>query len=181
MRGLFHRLRYVAIATSLMVLAAGCTKPGGKKHEDHPAFNEGGKMTLVMDGQPYEVNLSDIQFVNADGDYPDYVDVNGNKTRLMFECRKDFDIDFDSDAAYAPIVNAALPLGNLGLDDEELTLQLPGLGEFTATSGSLTLHKFRIGRDGRDWWDGQLTLAIDSDQGPKTLTGTFSWCIVPVW
>ena len=99
----------------------------------------------------------------------------------MFECKKDYDLDFDADTAYNPIVNVALPVGTLGMEDEELTLNLPNLGEFPVKSGSLTLQKFQTGRDGRDWWDGQLMLTLETDQDPKTATGTFSWCIVPVW
>ncbi len=185
MRAAQHgRILHSMIVCGLIVAAASCSKSqkqSGKSYEDYPEFKEGGTMTLTMDGQPYTIHLSDIQFANTDGDYPDYVEVTGNETRILFECKKDFDLDFDGENAYDPIVNAPLPAGNLGFDEEELTLNLPGLGVFTVSSGSLTVLKYQIGRDGRDWWDGKISLTIESDQGQKTLPGDFSWCIVPVW
>jgi len=182
--GMKRSIPKAGMLCGLVALAIGCGKPGsqgGKRYEDYPVFDEGGTMSLTMDGQPYTINLADIQFANTDGDYPDYIEAIGGATRLMFECKKDFNVDFDSDAIYDPILNAPLPIGNLGIDGEELTLGLPELGAFTVSGGSLTLLKYQIGRDGRHWWDGTISLTIESDQGQKTLPGSFSWCIVPVW
>ena len=64
------------VAICGLFAAAGCGKhksQSGKSYEDYPAFNEGGTMTLTLDGQPYTIKPEDIQFVNTDGDYPDYV------------------------------------------------------------------------------------------------------------
>jgi len=184
MRGCRIHHYVLASLLSIGISTAGCSRSGessGKSYEDYPEFREGGEIMLTMEGDPYTLRMNEIFFANTDEGYPDYIEINGVETKIVVECRKDFDLDFDTDHAYDPIINAPLPVGTLGFEDTEMRLNLPGLGVFTVTGGSLTLLKYQIGRDGRDWWDGKISLTIETDQGEKVLPGTFSWCIVPVW
>lgn len=170
------------VALAMVGLLLGCKQAApGKTYEDYPEFQEGGEMTLIVDGSPRTIRLNDITFANTEGDYPDYIEALGNDTRLMFECSKSHDLDFDSDAAYQPIVNVPLAIGNLGFDEEGSTLQIPNVDTFDVLNGTITMQKFEIGRDGRDWWEGQISLTLDAADGPLTVSGTFAWCIVPVW
>src|SRR5690348_13975777 len=118
-------MRAVPFALALVTLIiAGCARQqssSGKTYEDYPVFQPGGKIDLTFEGQPYTVNVSEIFFNNTDEGYEDYVEVTGAGTRLLFTCRKDFNMDFDSEKSYEPIVNAPLPTGVEGFEDEEMT------------------------------------------------------------
>jgi len=150
-----------------------------KRYEDYPEFQEGGSMTLTVEGQPYTVTLGSVIFANTDEGYSDYVEIEGQGTRILAECANK-DLDFDSETSYAPLVNTALPLGVKDFP-EAMTIELSGLGNYPVTGGSLTLQKFQIGRDGHDWWEGQISITVETTAGIRTISGPFSWCIVPVW
>jgi hypothetical protein len=174
-------LKFAAVVC-IAVAVAACKAPAtGNSYEDYPEFQEGGEITLTIDGTPRTIRLNDIVFANTDDGYPDYVEARGNNTRLVFECSKDHNLDFDTDSAYQPIISVGLPLENPGSGDEKFTIQIPNLDTFDVLGGSLTMEKYTIGRDGRDWWDGTLRLTLESADAPITVNGTFSWCIVPVW
>ena len=132
-----------------------------------------------MQGQTGAVNVDYIVYANTDSDYPDYIEIQGPGTFITAE-NPNKDLDFDTDTAYQPIVNTPLQVKDAGSGDE-MTVNVPGLGQYPITSGTITMQKFVIGRDGHDWWDGNITLHLETAAGPQTVNGTFSFCIVPVW
>lgn len=179
---MLNRFRLVLLLQAYLVstMLSGCSAPvDSKRYEDYPAFNAGGTMTLTVEGQAYTVKLGSILFVNTDDGYNDFVEIEGVGTHIVATCANK-DLDFDSESSYAPLVNASLPLGAEESDDA-MTVELPGLGNYAVTSGALTLQKFQIGRDGHDWWDGQISITVETTNGSRTISGPFSWCIVPVW
>lgn len=60
-------------------------------------------------------------------------------------------------------------------------ITIPNQGTYRVKGGSIVMEKFQIGMDGRDKWDGQIAVTVQTSQGPVSLTRTFSFGVVPVW
>ena len=85
---------YVCAVVSVTTLA--CFKrESGPAHADLPEFQEGGTITLDMQGQQYTVKLTEAYFANTDRGDSDYVEMYGPETVL---CAPGIprDLDFDS-------------------------------------------------------------------------------------
>lgn len=173
------------------VLAAGCggatnsagdgPAAGAPTAEPYPRFTEGGSLTLSVQGQPATVMIGPVFLSNNDEGYPDFLEISGPGTFLCALIDPKMQ-GGEGAEYYRPVVKRALPFNvPLDLQHTPREITIPNLGKYPVTGGSITMEKFQIGMDGRDMWDGQIELTVQTAQGPTPLTGTFSFCVVPTW
>lgn len=161
--------------------AARETFEQAEEGKTHPSFSEGGAITLNVQGQPVSIAVDSADLANTDSGYADYLEISGPGTFLCAAIDPKMP-DGEGDVYYKPIVGRVLPM-NLSLDlmptPREITI--PNQGKYPVTGGSVTMDQFQIGMDGRDMWEGRIEVTVQTSQGPTALSGTFKFCVVPVW
>jgi len=180
-----NRIAYVGVCLAGFLAgcgAAGSSGGGGASGADpYPTFTEGGTLSLTVQGQPATVKIGFVDLSNNDEGYPDFLEMTGPGTCLYALIDPKMQGE-DGEAYYKPVAGRTLPF-NVPLDlaptPREITI--PNLGKYPVTGGSIVMEKFQIGMNGRDWWDGRIEVVVQTAQGPATLPGTFSFCVVPTW
>jgi len=184
----------VAIATVIGCVPAGCIKVsrdellgaeslGGTRTKNNgeplKEFREGGTMTLTASGQPVTVTLDGVLYLNADeGDF-DVLEIAGEGTYITFKSSGEYNED-DPSGPYASMLFKSLHL-NTEYAENDLSINLPGLGEYEIRNGEFILTKFEEGMEGNDHWDGSITLEVNTSQGVLPVSGTVSMTVTPVW
>ncbi|MDZ4860251.1 MAG: hypothetical protein SGI88_14840 [Candidatus Hydrogenedentes bacterium] len=144
---------------------------------------EGGTLTLNAQGKPVTVTLDFVGLTNTDAGYPDFVEIEGPGTFLAARIEPKMPSSPEVDDAYfAPVIGRDLPMDvPLDLLTTPRELTIPDQGTYPVTGGNITMEKFSLGKEGRAFWEGRITVTIQTSQGPVSLPGTFNVCIVPTW
>jgi hypothetical protein len=154
----------------------GSTNSNGEALKE---FRDGGTMSLTASSQPVSVTLDSALYLNADeGDF-DVLEIGGEGTYITFKSPGEYSDD-DPGGPYASMLFKSFHLDTRYAEDD-LSISLPGLGEYEIHRGEFILTKFEEGMEGNDHWDGSITLEVNTSQGVLPVSGTVSMTVTPVW
>ncbi len=156
--------------------------PAATQREARRAIREGGTLKLNTPGGSVDVSVAEALYVNTDEGYPDYVEVSGDGMYFIAQVAGKVEEDDQERLQYRALVGRMLPVQPMEPGNgEPMTIEIPGSGPYTIGGGGMTLEKFEHGPSTIDRWEGRLDLTLQTTQGPVSITGTFSFGIVPVW
>jgi hypothetical protein len=145
-------------------------------------FKEGGKLTINAPTGPVDVVVTEVTYGNTDPGYPDLVEIGGQGTYFVVQVAEKIEEDAQENLQYQTIAGKRLPVQPLDpTGGQTMSIEVPGSGPYGVTGGALILEKFEHGPSETDWWEGRLELTLQTTAGAYSVTGTFSFGIVPVW
>lgn len=165
----------------LVVCLAACGKPA-----DTPLSVKPGewKAVLQIDNVPadFSLQIMNIYLVEEDDRYPEAFEIVGDNLHLVGKFPMDLHVGYEE--ALDRLVNRPIEImiqvgegADYGIENKFSTITLPGSSRQYVKSGSITFKKLTgksAGQDGDRTLSGEITLTIDTESGPKTVTGQIS-------
>ena len=163
---------------ALCALSAGCRKALDPGEQAAGKGKITQKLTLNVDGKNVDLSLEVMDvFLVKRGNAPEVFEIRGAGVMLVGEFPKGVRVDYGEhwDVLVGKTIALKAKGGERG-DDKTAQLTLPGQSACSVVGGSFTVEKVLPeggGQDGATPLQGKIEIKCKTDQGEKTLKGTF--------
>jgi hypothetical protein len=181
-------MKYIALTLALTCLAlVACddpkkSSPNARRPEllptpsDPPPIappkQEGGKITMIIDGNSITRTLSAGYYGATEAGLPDIIDLRGEQIYVAAEVPESaIPKEDDKGEYFKKLLNKPFNLMPAAFNGD-CKVTLPDDGECVIKSGKMTLKEHRKGTK-TDWWKGTIDMKIETASGEKTVKATF--------